>query len=256
MLEGECSRDFLEKLSSSTSSKALQPKCDCDDGFEGQGCEIQVCPGNKNCNNHGTCNRKDLSCVCEHGWEGVGCTVPTFCPNKCSNHGKCTEDGCHCDMGWEGKACALKACPQQCNGNGVCSNGVCACNGNFTGPSCDIRQCDNNCTGHGTCLTDLLVCKCEDGWNGPSCEIKWCKGGCGGAHGTCDPSGLTHDLPVCKCLADWGGASCQVPCSMMVINVWYCMTYAIVDVHVGFNASFKQRQTTSRILPRFRSTTT
>ena len=204
---------FLEKLSSSTSSKALQPKCDCDDGFEGQGCETQVCPGNKNCNNHGTCNRKDLSCVCEHGWEGVGCTVPTFCPNKCSNHGKCTEDGCHCDMGWEGKACALKACPQQCNGNGVCSNGVCACNGNFTGPSCDIRQCDNNCTGHGTCLTDLLVCKCEDGWNGPSCEIKWCKGGCGGAHGTCDPSGLTHDLPVCKCLADWGGASCQVPCS-------------------------------------------
>ena len=189
------------------------PKCDCDDGFEGVGCDIQVCPGNKNCNNHGTCNPTDYTCVCDHGWKGVGCKDANNCPNRCTNHGECTEAGCHCDIGWEGRACDVKACPEECSGNGVCSAGGCECNGNFTGAACDVPQCQDGCSGHGKCLDDLLVCKCEDGWNGPGCADTWCKGGCGGDHGSCDSSGLVHKLPVCNCLSEWGGANCQTLCS-------------------------------------------
>jgi hypothetical protein len=112
--------------------------------------------------------------------ETVETVVPYYagadCPNACSGHGTCTNNGCLCWAGWgngdeTGGACDQRKCPyeiawvdvptyenkahalRECAGRGICDRetGECNCLTGFTGKGCKRSTCPNDCSGHGTC---------------------------------------------------------------------------------------------------------
>lgn len=100
-----------------------------------------------------------------------------FCPNMCSGHGRCQNDGkCYCapeyntglvpDCSWRvcpsGKAWADKAYDVdlahndvECSGAGSCNRyrGACECYDGYTGMACERMACPLKCSGHGQCYT-------------------------------------------------------------------------------------------------------
>ena len=76
----------------------INDHCDCSNtatgvnpGYYGRYCEQDGCPGmfDRECNNHGQCNRNVKTCVCGDGWYGQACEK-TDCPGEpdCSNNGQ------------------------------------------------------------------------------------------------------------------------------------------------------------------------
>ena len=70
--------------------------------------KISKCPND--CSKHGICNSENRKCNCDSGWTGSSCLVQV-CPDQCGNSsskGFCNEDGkCVCANGFSGLDCSL-----------------------------------------------------------------------------------------------------------------------------------------------------
>lgn len=76
-------------------------ECVCDDGFEGEGCDRLSCPGDGNCNGHGTCETLDQIEFLDYD----GSTLTTYAEWDATKI-----QVCKCDAGWGGYACADRVC--------------------------------------------------------------------------------------------------------------------------------------------------
>jgi hypothetical protein len=100
---------------------AGEPVCVCFSEYTGTNCELSrdsfvSCGGTPVCNDHGTCGIDGI-CDCDDGYEGITCTLELepeewYCnnlimtnPDSCSGNGDCTRTGCDCDDGWIGPLC-------------------------------------------------------------------------------------------------------------------------------------------------------
>lgn len=65
---------------------------------------VDGCP--KNCSKHGTCDSQFMTCQCDGGWDGPACDIQV-CPNKCSGNGDCDPSArkCLCNPGFTGSDC-------------------------------------------------------------------------------------------------------------------------------------------------------
>ena len=65
---------------------------------------IDGCP--KNCSRHGVCDVQFNTCQCDGGWDGPACDIQV-CPNKCSGYGDCDPSArkCICNSGSTGPDC-------------------------------------------------------------------------------------------------------------------------------------------------------
>mmetsp|Transcript_95609 Transcript_95609/g.274425 ORF Transcript_95609/g.274425 Transcript_95609/m.274425 type:complete len:1124 (+) Transcript_95609:115-3486(+) len=226
---GMCSDDCNGHGTCTKVGSAL--KCDCDDGWEGDACDMPACPSD--CNSNGMCVMG--KCVCNAGFQGVSCDQ-LRCPDDCSGSGYCFEGACHCSSGFGGANCALvaptgqkfslklrrgsslkvpkslqgevetatlrdaavRACPQDCSGRGACSSeGMCDCMAGYAGSACE-SFCPNECSHQGDCIEG--ACLCFAGFMGEDCAVVSC---CSG-HGSCD------DPDSCVCEAGWGGDDCSI----------------------------------------------
>lgn len=66
---------------------------------------VDGCP--KNCSRHGTCDSQTNTCQCDGGWDGSACDIQV-CPNKCSGNGECDPSArkCLCNPGFTGLDCS------------------------------------------------------------------------------------------------------------------------------------------------------
>ena len=158
--------------------------CECEDGFRGTECEIDVCadsriydplkPGDHRhatvCTGHGKC-MTDRGCVCSEG-AGRNCSMTPVCPDNCNARGKC--------VGQNG----LAEDPGQC----LCDHFVVEdspfTTARFSGPACETEECPGRrvvagqvieCSGKGKCMSDKR-CNCftvagEGKYTGDDCGI-------------------------------------------------------------------------------------
>jgi len=80
--------------------------CKCFAGFGGPICKPM---GNCDppCGPQGFCHPLSDMCECQVGWTGPTCEVQLkSCPNHCSNHGLCMNGRCMCGEGWQGSDCS------------------------------------------------------------------------------------------------------------------------------------------------------
>ena len=93
-------------------------KCQCEDGFDGQRCEVAVCSSNY-CYNNGLCSIEDdngikrLQCECFDGFEGQRCDI-NLCDSVICENGSCDAGNCICDDGYVD---IENICKQTCNLN-------------------------------------------------------------------------------------------------------------------------------------------
>lgn len=181
-------------------------ECICYDGWKGKGCEIPDCPGTPDCNSLGVCDVSvdPPACInCTNGTMGIKCSDPCL-------HGKedMTRRGiCICDPCFEGFSCDL-----MCNGKGNCTDRRCACNPGWKGTYCKTADCpgEPDCSNRGACIAvpnALPVCSCNSGFAGPDCSELVCPG-----EPMCSNRGLctlVNDKPTCVCNHGFDGDSCQ-----------------------------------------------
>ncbi|XP_033743718.1 delta and Notch-like epidermal growth factor-related receptor isoform X2 [Pecten maximus] len=110
------------------------------------------CRGVSSCS-HGSCYFRsfyNFGCLCDEGWEGENCDlVVTQCgDHHCNNNGTCIQDPdamCHCADAWTGTECDMCG-KQECH-HGVCildryNQPMCVCDKEYSGPKCDqVMQC-------------------------------------------------------------------------------------------------------------------
>ncbi|CAH1774305.1 unnamed protein product [Owenia fusiformis] len=174
------------------------------------------CPSQ--CSGRGECINS--TCQCTSGWEGDACEIG-MCPYDCI-HGNCTLGFCSCISGWDGETCGEEAncdgvdnCTDENRGQCVKHN-VCQCRLGLTGDNCnETAVCFNmnNCSDNGICV-DHDVCMCDEGWTGDMCDRPSCEAFdyCNEheQHGTC------QGYDICSCNDVWGGTSCSQPdCSQV-----------------------------------------
>jgi len=159
--------------------------CLCLRGYSGEGCSLAG-KGSQcvlNCSGHGVCGGSgDGECECEDGWEGAGCER-SVC--QCSGHGACLHLGesvCFCEDGWGGETCgqslrgaAAKRCLNDCNERGFCDPilGLCRCLRAYDGEDCSADEhvsCPNHCSGHGRC-SEHGLCYCMADYEGADCAV-------------------------------------------------------------------------------------
>jgi hypothetical protein len=163
------------------------------------------------CGKHGVC-RKDRNgrhprCFCDKGWGGAGCEEPV-CPgtkNDCNRRGVCADlDGkktCYCEPNYYGESCEfeyldlppptplrnVKNNPQVPVFNPPRVNASCRAVEVFeTGD----RKESSTCFGHGVCEISKdgePRCECDAGYGGELCTVKTCAAGCQANGGTCNP---------------------------------------------------------------------
>ncbi|KAL1528664.1 hypothetical protein AB1Y20_010001 [Prymnesium parvum] len=120
---GVCLEVVAPKRNWTARSPALPPspppamQCACDPLFEGEACEVALCPGApRECGGplQGECVTSASGarvCSCYEGFGGVTCSVFS-CQGGCSGRGSCvvglgsTKPSCICDDGWEGPDCS------------------------------------------------------------------------------------------------------------------------------------------------------
>jgi len=86
-----------------------------------------------------------LVCICRCGYAGDTCSAG--CPNNCSGHGECLENGhCSCSATRTGVDCGEFNCPsglqgKRCSGQGLCKeDATCDCEDNFMGVDCSTTK--------------------------------------------------------------------------------------------------------------------
>lgn len=159
--------------------------CECDDGFDGELCEIDVCEDSR---------VYDPEFPSDYRMADV-----------CSGRGRCTTyGGCMCDTGYAGRNCSNPAVCTGCTSiGGVCagsrdSTGVCTCplydipdtpydTPRYTGDRCQFAQCPGyrginsagaeiTCSGKGQCDKSTGQCTCfnvegEGPYSGIDCGV-------------------------------------------------------------------------------------
>jgi len=119
--------------------------CVCEEGFFGELCQHEYCPGTECSHQHGTTEVADCA--------------------YCSGRGSCVNGACRCDPFYAGAACDVFFCFDDCSDNGVCvetSLGPqCVCDSGFYGETCASKNCPSSCSGHGTC-DGLGTCICDE----------------------------------------------------------------------------------------------
>ena len=210
-----------------------EASCICEDGYEGDECEIVPCLGQGQYVPGG-------DCLCYYGYTGQNCSV------VCGNHGDLVDGLCQCHPGYAGVGCTL-TCDDCDPSNGVCRvkpefkpdkdgnyqksvETFCDCHPFHMGKNC-AAECPCNVNSHGNCtLVESAVtatlsaeCTCEDGWTGDACDKKCPE--CDGKNGVCmvdrDEAGVEAEAATCKCDAEgvnsasgigWSGPDCSIPC--------------------------------------------
>ncbi|XP_066249921.1 protein draper-like [Euwallacea similis] len=188
-------------------------KCQCNQGFGGENCDI-TCPNGRygqNCSN-----------ICD-------CPVQAHCDPFNGN--------CHCNPGFTGNFCEDQCvsgtyginCTEKCKcENGYCHHvtGSCQCHPGYTGYSCD-KPCLNgyygeycglkcNCqNSNETCNHISGTCICNDGWIKSDCSQKCPKGFWGKnciqrCH--CSTGFCNHNNGTCIYSPGWAGIRCLEKC--------------------------------------------
>ncbi|XP_065572474.1 protein cueball-like isoform X2 [Artemia franciscana] len=221
---GYCLHGFCKILN------GLVKYCDCELGYKGSRCEVEICPSGY-CLNTGTCqSRGDKPyCVCPPGFTGSKCEI-NQCYQFCHN-GICAirnnKPTCSCNLGYAGDRCERNICKDHCFNNGVCSVSVegpqCSCGEEYAGERCQYGVCDHFCLNGGMCsvVNRTSVCLCQDGWSGSRCEKRVldsrsvCKSYCfnGGSCIATEDGG-----PICSCANDFTGLRCEVSLSLLSSN--------------------------------------
>ncbi|XP_060596109.1 uncharacterized protein LOC132750181 [Ruditapes philippinarum] len=211
------------------------------EGFWGDHCEIQKCPGMlESCSGHGQCIQGD--CSCDEGWREnkTSCHIPD-CPGTpdCNGRGNCITTGvlpsCECHEGYMGIQCEFEclygnvtadftcdcfpcytggACKETCNGHGSCFEDTCQCDATYWGEFCEDSGCPgtgSSCSGQGSCSISKKTCSCNNYWKGEGCDVWDCPGeiDCND-RGVCD--GTTEWPPKCVNCTDSMGSSCHLDC--------------------------------------------
>lgn len=152
--------------------RCIEGGCLCFAGFTGVDCSQQGC-----CSGHGSCDVPG-TCECDIGWGGPECSIELKCPDPtCSSHGKCVQGTCDCEAGWAGPRCAAPTggCIPQCGEQGKCNieTKKCECEDGYTGDDCTVKiqTCPNNCNFKGLCLHGF--CMCGAGWSGEDCGRRY-----------------------------------------------------------------------------------
>lgn len=139
-------------------------ECICQDGYEGNSCEIE---SRSDC--------IDGNCACALN----PCPVNATCDPK---QGTASDFTCTCLPGFQGENCIdIDECQtKDICGTGVCFNSPgsyqCFCRPGFTGHNCmtDVDEClSGPCKNGATCYDKIneFDCKCAPGYTGKQCEI-------------------------------------------------------------------------------------
>ena len=225
-----------------------------------------TCADNIQCGDNGTRDPQTNTCDCDDGWTGTHCEVDvdecsdgthTCGGNACTNADPpqrficapdidCGTNGtrdpatntCDCNSGWTGTTCRddINECETDnggCDENATCTNAatsgdpaVCTCNNGYTGDgrSCaDINECDTNnggCDENASCSNaptpgDPAICECNNGYTGtgqtctPDPDDECSPNPCGDDTVCNDPNPVaasTGDY-VCSCKSGFSGAA-------------------------------------------------
>jgi len=205
-------------------------KCECDDGYVGEMCDMPRCQDD--CNDRGLCIVEE--CICDSAYYGLACQH-IRCEADCNGNGYCFQGECMCKDAWTGHDCGTQvtgggtekvslhkmepksapgaidvrketstlrkfnddSCPSNCNNRGNCHDGTCHCFTGYSGATC-LDVCPNECSHQGDCQEG--ACLCFAGFLGVDCSVR----GCCSGHGTCDDPG------ECVCDAGWSGDDCSI----------------------------------------------
>ncbi|KAM8930636.1 protein crumbs homolog 1 [Pelodytes ibericus] len=167
--------------------------CECQAGYTGANCDINICKGHL-CPNGATCieGPDGNACICPVNVTGQFCSLfssseasalsfiriynrlpSTICGNEkknitCYNHGNCTEERgelrCTCLPGFVGERCEvdINECHSDpCLNGGLCQNlpnrFLCICDMNFAGEHCETDQTDSLPPGIFTAVASVLL---------------------------------------------------------------------------------------------------
>ncbi|KAL4219090.1 DNA repair protein Rad9 [Mactra antiquata] len=192
---GPCTRDFCAEVTcqngATCTNSALKAVCDCDKGYTGELCEIEIqeCLSAP-CQNGAKCI--DLigqySCVCQPGFTGNNCEIDIddCAVQPCFNGGTCIDAvnafSCNCVPGYTGTICQIEIneCESNpCQFNGTCTDELnsyqCDCIPGITGINCEtnIDECESVTCQNGASCEDLIngfQCNCVFGFAGVYCE--------------------------------------------------------------------------------------
>lgn len=186
----------------------------CQDGFEGQYCELVV----ESCDNSHCINGKCVNnaCKCNQGWEGENCEYAAC--NICANGGQCYIDShnssrCKCPEGYDPSTNCREQCnPSECEECGTTSGGTtCMCGEHSVHkeygcvPLCTHKMMSLCSTG--ICSMETKLCNCTE--SGVVCAIEdecICQNGAE----TCEFHFKESTRTKCNCLEGFLGNHCEI----------------------------------------------
>eukprot|EP01029_Cantina_marsupialis_P030369 TRINITY_DN81_c0_g2_i1.p1 TRINITY_DN81_c0_g2~~TRINITY_DN81_c0_g2_i1.p1 ORF type:complete len:2312 (-),score=804.26 TRINITY_DN81_c0_g2_i1:320-7255(-) len=157
--------------------RASETECACWGDWIGNYCQ------ETGCGDHGKPLTKSmpndpLTCECDQGWEGNRCNIPRPCIHGSWNQAK----ECECEKGWSGDLCDTPFwIPVTCAHGNIKADGTCECIHGWQGIHCDEVPLDpvpsvDTCY-HGTFNATSSECNCDALWDGEYCEWPVCNAG-------------------------------------------------------------------------------
>eukprot|EP00736_Rhodelphis_marinus_P000437 Rmarinus@m.28936 len=177
---------YVDRFDAATSCASCSP------GWTGDTCEEMEDPCLRvDCGNHGSCvsSGQVYWCDCDDGYSGDTCDIDLCSPDPCLNgtctHGPAEGFTCLCLDGFSGDMCEVDACAGAICGAGQCDRQPdggfsCDCPEGSWGTYCEETPCTAApCLNYGVCHVDLDVpvqytCECGSGYSGPTCATDIC----------------------------------------------------------------------------------